>query len=682
MTQESNSDRLQARDVLFTNGNCAHMVQTVPGAPIEEIIAALQLPAYDEVIVVIGWADAFSKLAEPQQARLAQLCTRGIARAAISSNALVIDGGTESGIMELMGQGVADRGHKTALIGIAPRGAVTFVGDSNPPSIRTTNDGQQVNPVNLDANHTHFVLVPGDDFGAESSMIAAIAKALIQPVQTNVSTSSATAGSQEQRASKPKGKLVNEKTALIVLVGGNPQGVTKTDILLAVRRGFPIVVLEGSGGLADQIADKCMKNPSSIFDPQLAEIVEDGNIHVFEATKTVAALEQLIVRELGANDTLQEAWRRFGAYDAKAIELQRYFNRLQPLILGLGVAVAFFIAARASLPVEYGTDGLAKVPGWLAPFGWLADFKQTLAWWIDHILYVAVLFIPILTAGLVAYAGKFNQGARWVVYRSAAEGIKRAIYIYRTRSPQFRAKPGDLPQGMAQGQAEAQLEITREMELQRRVQFISSQLMQSDANAAGLPLYEGEIPPQEKNPQKQWGGLQDDGISILAPARYLELRLDDQIKFFRKRTVTNETEYHKWQVAALIAGGLGTLLAAIGLQLWVTVTSALATMFVTYLEYRQTRMTIVHYNQTASNLENVRLWWVSLAPEEQAEEKNIKQLVEATEEVLAAEMTGWVQQMQDALGKLRVEQAKSPVADTKGAATPKPDKNQVGDNIP
>ena len=611
---------LPLRDVLFENGKCAHILEPPAAASPEEMVNALHLPNYEEVIVVVGWADSFKTLSPEQQARLTQLCTRGIARAAITAQALIIDGGTKSGVMELMGMGVADRGHQTPLIGIAPRGIVTFKDDPNPPTTQA--------PVWLDENHSHFILVPGEKFGKESSSIMAMAAELVKP-------------SQPPGDSATNGKLQNEKSVLVVLIGGNPNGVTKTDILLAVRRSFPIVVLAQSGGLADEIAE--WKNKGGLIpDPQLAEIVEDGNLHIFDGNKTVAALERLIVRELGVNDTLQEAWRRYGAYNAKALQLQASFNRIQPIILGLGAVIAFFIALRAT-------------------FLGGTDFNP-----IRTIVDGLIIALPILTSGLLAYSGKFNQGSRWIVYRAAAEGVKRAIFIYRTRPAEFRAKPGDLPQGLAQAQAEETTEITRETELQRRVQFISSQLMQSDANAAGLSLYDGKIPP-ETSSKKQYGGLKDDGISPLTPARYIDMRLDDQIKFFRKRTVTNENEYHFWQVLALIAGGLGTFLAAIGWQLWVTVTTALATAFVAYLENRQTHMTIVHYNQTATNLENVKIWWTALSPEEQAEQKNIEQLVIATEEILSAETAGWVQQMQDALGKLRVEQAKPTDGDANGA---------------
>jgi hypothetical protein len=69
-------------------------------------------------------------------------------------------------------------------------------------------------------------------------------------------------------------------------------------------------------------------------------------------------------------------------------------------------------------------------------------------------------------------------------------------------------------------------------------------------------------------------------------------------------------------------------------------------------------MTLTQYNQAKTNLEGVRDWWMALAAEEQSDQKNIDLLVDHAEKVLESELTGWVQQMQDALAELRKEPPK------------------------
>jgi uncharacterized membrane protein YhiD involved in acid resistance len=112
------------------------------------------------------------------------------------------------------------------------------------------------------------------------------------------------------------------------------------------------------------------------------------------------------------------------------------------------------------------------------------------------------------------------------------------------------------------------------------------------------------------------------------------------------------------QVAILVAGGAGTLLAAVGAELWVALTTALATALTTSIASRQLDETLVRYNQSAADLANVRDWWTKLSPAAKRNPKNIEQLVEFTEKVLEAELTGWVQRMENALAQLKADEEK------------------------
>jgi hypothetical protein len=52
-------------------------------------------------------------------------------------------------------------------------------------------------------------------------------------------------------------------------------------------------------------------------------------------------------------------------------------------------------------------------------------------------------------------------------------------------------------------------------------------------------------------------------------------------------------------------------------------------------------------------LSNIEAWWTALAPAERRDARNVYRLIASTEETVQAEMTGWVQQMRDALAKLQ-----------------------------
>jgi len=97
----------------------------------------------------------------------------------------------------------------------------------------------------------------------------------------------------------------------------------------------------------------------------------------------------------------------------------------------------------------------------------------------------------------------------------------------------------------------------------------------------------------------------------------------------------------------------------------VALTTAIAGALATYLSDRGVDSTLTNYNQTAIDLENIKGWWTALQPDEQGDPSNVDALVENTEKVLATELSGWTQRMQDALTNLRKDQGKE--TDDKGA---------------
>ncbi len=156
------------------------------------------------------------------------------------------------------------------------------------------------------------------------------------------------------------------------------------------------------------------------------------------------------------------------------------------------------------------------------------------------------------------------------------------------------------------------------------------------------------------------------GSACLHPDRYVELRLGDQLRYYKGKAVRLEKQLKWIQWSIYIIGGLGTFLAAINRQIWIALTTALAAALTTYLSYQQTENTLMKYNQAATDLDNVRSWWTALPAEEQAKQENINALVEHTEKVLQSELDGWVQQMQDALAELRKGQESAPKKEEPG----------------
>jgi hypothetical protein len=138
-----------------------------------------------------------------------------------------------------------------------------------------------------------------------------------------------------------------------------------------------------------------------------------------------------------------------------------------------------------------------------------------------------------------------------------------------------------------------------------------------------------------------------DGFNYLSAAAYMEIRLKDQLNFFQKKSVRLERQLEFLSSLIIIIGGVGTYLAVIGMQVWITVTTSMVTAIGAYLGYRQTENALVKYNQTATDLFNIKIWWDALSSEDQFDKQKLDSLVEQTEQVLASELRGWVGQMQN-----------------------------------
>jgi hypothetical protein len=584
-------EKIQPQEIVFPNNNGAKLVAALRATPMASLIEALGISPPKNLILVIGGAD---KLDEKLTSRLTQLFSRGIARAAADAEALIIDGGTQAGVMQIMGQSIVDRGRKSSLLGVAPAGKVTYPGGPSVPS----NDSAP-----LDPNHSHFVLVDGNEWGSETETLFELAAAFNVPV-------------------------------LAILVNGG--AIAKDELLQSVRRNWPVIVIEGSGRLADEIA-ALKKQLSQIEDPALAEIVEEGDLRIFPITGALEDFERMLFSQSPNIKLLRDVWQRFATYDANAGRLQQAFRKIQFWILVLGL-IAVFLAVFEKQGLELVRRQQVKA---LTEHSQPAEstkpyprLEKALGW-----LRYPIIVLPILTAILLAYYNKFRPANKWILLRGSAEAIKREIYRYRSRT-------GDYSKDRLTTNS-------RDDVFHERLEPVSRRLMATDVNHGGLEPYEGPLPPEMEGAQKN-----DDGFSFLTPERYIELRLEDQLKYYSGKTPKLEKQIKQMQVAILVAGGAGTLLAAVHAELWVALTTALATALTTSIASRQLDETLVRYNQSAADLANVRDWWTKLSPAAKRNPKNIDQLVEVTEKVLETELSGWVQRMENALAQLKAEEEK------------------------
>src|SRR3989440_9222009 len=149
----------------FSNGRSALAMRVRHGEELPTALHELGLRSGQPNLVLIGGA---SKMDVKELNGIRSLFVECLVPAIAALDATVIDGGTDAGIMQLMGQARAITGETFPLIGVAVAGKVT-----TPDRIDRSGKGTFLEP-----HHTHFVLVPGTHWGDESPWLFRVADVL------------------------------------------------------------------------------------------------------------------------------------------------------------------------------------------------------------------------------------------------------------------------------------------------------------------------------------------------------------------------------------------------------------------------------------------------------------------------------------------------------------------------
>ncbi|MDX2074807.1 MAG: hypothetical protein SFZ02_00120 [bacterium] len=202
--------------IKFPNGNTAKAIRSKPNEHPSFLLRTLGFKPPQPILFVSGGASGMSDYDKRQT----ELMMEAVALFAEQNGITLIDGGTESGIMKMCGDIRIRHKYKFPLLGVSPRGLVSFPDHPNPHAQAELEDG-----------HTHFVLVEGDEWGAESEMII------------NLTMTMSGAGTTAR------------KPAVGILINGGK--IAMQEIYLATTRDkhkLPIIVLDGSGRAADEVS--------------------------------------------------------------------------------------------------------------------------------------------------------------------------------------------------------------------------------------------------------------------------------------------------------------------------------------------------------------------------------------------------------------------------------------------
>jgi hypothetical protein len=239
--------------ITFENGNRAVVITTTRDAHAKAVLNALEIGSPRAVILLFGGA---AGLDDSRKAHLAALFADGVTPVAAELGALIIDGGTQSGVMAMVGEAVARNGRRSQLLGIVPAGKVTYPGG---PAKGGIADGAPLEP-----NHSHFVLVESNDWGGETGKMLELARSFNAPI-------------------------------VAILVNGG--AIAADETLQSVRNGWPLVVIQGSGRFADELS-AAVRDGQSAKSTEVSEIARSGSVAVFHVDDATEKLRDKLRRML------------------------------------------------------------------------------------------------------------------------------------------------------------------------------------------------------------------------------------------------------------------------------------------------------------------------------------------------------------------------------------------------
>ena len=355
---------------------------------IEAALGTLGAPRGVPVIVLVGAGTLDAAAAE----RLTPIFRDALAPLARAFGAAVVDGGTDSGVMQLMGRTRAESPTTFPLVGVAPEGAVEGDGHDGVP---------------LEANHSYALLVPGNDFGDESTAIAATATEIAQDMPS----------------------------ATVLLGGGD---VSWADVEASIAAGRPVLVVSGSGGTANAIAAALSGADGNT---RAAAIAASGLVEVVPA-RDVPAIGRALGRLLGGRPAQPaveqpalpatdpagdyQTWMR-DDYGALVDQLGLTpFNRHVLRSRWLDQILFAERSAGRAQRMHYGLRLVAIVGGVLIPA--LVGISVTAT--VGDAARVAAWILGVLVAISVAVDGFYHYGDRWRHYRRLSERLKAEGWLF------------------------------------------------------------------------------------------------------------------------------------------------------------------------------------------------------------------------------------------------------------
>lgn len=224
-------------------------------AGIAEALAGSGIGVGGAVVVLVGGAGGMDDVTADA---LVGVIRGAVVPTVVRYGATVLDGGTDAGVMRLIGRARAEAAEAFPLIGVAAVGTVTVPGSDSP----------QADAADIEPHHTHVLLVPGTEWGDEAPWISDVA-----------------------------GVIAGNFPSVTVLVNGGR--IAFDDAARSLDAGRPLVVIAGSGRTADAIADTCLTGHGDPRAMQIAASPLTQVAHLDDPSSVDAAISASLDEPVG-----------------------------------------------------------------------------------------------------------------------------------------------------------------------------------------------------------------------------------------------------------------------------------------------------------------------------------------------------------------------------------------------
>ena len=312
---------------------------------------------------------------------------------------------------------------------------------------------------------------------------------------------------------------------------------------------------------------------------------------------------------------LEIAWLRHADMDVAADMRTKAFYAIRKWIAWLGVLATLFAILTQAFFYDLETPN--------PPFRYYASVGIA-----AKVLFIA---IPVLASIFAAFATKFYSNGAWLVYRAAAEEIKKEIYIFRTILPKDK---------------------TRRDYLEKRLGEIQRKLFRNLGGEFAFEGYHGPLPKNHKKDKPD----SDPGFHDLTGEEYVKYRLKNQLDWHNNKILQRKRERRWMTVFILSIGGLGAVLAALPsfLAIWVALTASVTAALLGWQELRRVDEIIKNYSKVVVELSILYNHWQNLEPEERTAQE-VEKIVLGCERILWTQNREFIRSMQEALREADLE---------------------------